>query len=77
MTLNVHNNTLYGFLRVTVQPSSILCESLGVNESTGKTSYLDQFTVDLTKHVVLSAAFASKTRAGATIKPKVPPRKKK
>ena len=52
LTLNVYNNTTHGFLRLTVDKDSILCESLGVNETTDKTSSMDAFTVDLTKHVV-------------------------
>jgi hypothetical protein len=52
LTLDVFNNTSYGFLRLTVDANSILCESLGVDETTGKTSSVDAFTVDLSKHVV-------------------------
>jgi hypothetical protein len=77
LTLDVYNNTMYGFLRLTVTASSILCESLGVNESTGKTSSIDKFTLDLTMHVVKGSASPSKTRAGATIKPKSPRKKKR
>jgi len=77
VTLDVYNNTMWGFLRLTVSASSIVCESLGVDESTGKTSGIDKFTLDLTKHVVTGAAPASRTRAGATIRPKVPKKKKK
>ncbi len=74
LTLNVYNNTMHGFLRLTVDKSSILCESLGVNETTLKTTTLDAFTVDLTKHAVASAGatVASRTRAGDVIQPKSP-----
>jgi Calcineurin-like phosphoesterase len=74
LTLNVYNNTLYGFLRLTVDDDAILCEALGVNETTGKISSLDAFTVDLTKHVVATegAPQASRTRAGDVIRPKTP-----
>ncbi|MGC2288025.1 MAG: metallophosphoesterase [Candidatus Acidiferrum sp.] len=77
LTLNVYNNTMYGFLRLTVDENSILCESLGVNETTGKTSSMDAFSVDLTRHVVATkgAARASKTRAGDIIQPKAPKRR--
>jgi hypothetical protein len=73
VTLDVYNNTMYGFLRLTVDDGSVLCESLGIDESTGKTSTLDAFTVDLTKHTVSAkgAAAASRTRAGAVIRPKL------
>jgi hypothetical protein len=72
LTLNVYNNTLHGFLRLTVDEDSILCESLGVDETTLETSTLDAFTVDLTNHVVASqgATQASRTRAGDVIRPK-------
>src|SRR5271169_3074926 len=74
LTLNVYNNTLYGFLRLTVDKDSILCESLGVDETTDKTSSMDAFTVDLTKHVVATqgAPQASRTRAGDVIRPRSP-----
>ncbi|MGB7280978.1 MAG: metallophosphoesterase family protein, partial [Candidatus Acidiferrum sp.] len=77
LTLNVYNNTMYGFLRLTLDENSILCVSLGVNETTGKTSSMDAFSVDLTRHVVATkgAARASKTRAGDIIQPKAPKRR--
>jgi hypothetical protein len=74
LMLNVYNNTTHGFLRLTVDKDSILCESLGVDETTDKTSSMDAFTVDLTKHVVATqgAPQASRTRAGDVIRPKSP-----
>jgi hypothetical protein len=74
LTLNVYNNTTHGFLRLTVDKDSILCESLGVDETTDKTSSMDAFTVDLTNHVVATqgAPQASRTRAGDVILPKSP-----
>ncbi|MGC1493002.1 MAG: metallophosphoesterase [Candidatus Acidiferrum sp.] len=73
LTLNVYNNTAYGFVRLTIDAGSILCESLGVDETTGKTSGMDAFTVDLGKHVVATkgAVQASRTRAGDAIRPKL------
>ncbi len=72
LTLNVFNNTMHGFLRLTVDAKSILCESLGVDETTKETSSMDAFTVDLAKHIVATKgpALASRTRAGAVLKPK-------
>jgi hypothetical protein len=64
LTLNVYNNTTYGFLRLTVSPSSILLESFGVNESTGAISTIDQFTVDLSKHVVTGVPPKSQIKPG-------------
>jgi hypothetical protein len=74
LTLDVYNNTSYGFLRLTVDEDSILCESLAVDETTLKTSTMDAFTVDLAKHVVATqgAPQASRTRAGDVIRPKPP-----
>jgi hypothetical protein len=74
LTLNVYNSTMYGFLRLTVDKNSILCESLGVDETTNKTTSLDAFTVDLTKSAVATkgATQASRTRAGDVISPKSP-----
>jgi hypothetical protein len=51
-------------LRLTVNPSSILLESLGVDESSGQTSSIDTFTVDLTKHVVNGTPQQSKIKPG-------------
>ena len=65
LTLNAINASMYGFLRLTISPSSILCESLGVNESSGQTSLIDSFTVDLAKHVVGSGGAAAKTKGKA------------
>ena len=64
LTLDVYNNTTYGFLRLTVSPSSILLESLGVDESSGKISAVDTFTVDLAKHLVKGTTLPSKIRSG-------------
>lgn len=72
LTLDVYNNTMYGFLRVTVDAKTILCEALGVDESTGKTTNLDAFTVDLARHVVSvkGTPAASKTKTGDVLRPK-------
>lgn len=72
LTLDIYNNSMYGFLRLTVDAQSILCESLGVNETTHDTTLLDSFTVDLTKHTVSTVGTIqpSKTKGGATIQPK-------
>jgi hypothetical protein len=74
LTLDVYNSAMHGFLRLTVDAKSILCESLGVNETTTATTLLDAFTVDITKHVVSTVGTPqpSKTKAGATILPKHP-----
>jgi hypothetical protein len=65
---------MYGFLRLTVDKNSILCESLGVDETTNKTTSLDAFTVDMTKNVVATqgATQASRAQTGDVIWPKSP-----
>jgi uncharacterized membrane protein affecting hemolysin expression len=71
-----YNDNVFGFLRITVNAKSIQCQSLGVDETTRTSSVMDQFTVDLTKHVVTSGASASKrgkkAKAVTVIKRKVP-----
>jgi Calcineurin-like phosphoesterase len=80
LTLNAYNNTMYGFLRLTVDSRSILCESLGVNETTHATTLLDSFTIDTAKHVVSTVGTAlagkNKKKTGAKV-PANPTRAKK
>lgn len=64
LTLDVYNNTTYGFLRLTVSAASIVFESLGVDQSTGQTSTLDQFTVDLSNHTVTGVPPKSQIKSG-------------
>jgi hypothetical protein len=77
LTLIAYNDNVFGFLRLTVNATSIQCQSLGVDETTRTASVMDQFTLDLTKHVVSSSASARKSRKKAksvtVIKRKVPP----
>jgi hypothetical protein len=72
LTLEAYNNTMYGFLRLTVDAQSILCESLGVNETTGATTLVDSFTVDTVKHVVSTAgtALSGAKRKGTKVRPR-------
>jgi hypothetical protein len=76
LTLVAYNDNVFGFLRITISAKSIQCQALGVDETTRTSSVMDQFTVDLTKHVVASAAPARKPRTKAksvtVIKRKVP-----
>jgi hypothetical protein len=62
VTLEAYNDQVYGFLRLTVNSSSISCEAQGVNESTDALSTIDSFTLDLQKHVV-SGGVSLKKRA--------------
>lgn len=61
LVLKAYAENTFGFLRITVSAKSIVAESIGVDEKTGKTSSLDHFTVNLAKHTV-SEGGASKSR---------------
>jgi hypothetical protein len=63
LTLDAYNDQTFGFLRMTVNSSTISCESLGVNETSGAVSTLDQFSLDLSKHVVSSGTSAPRSGA--------------
>jgi hypothetical protein len=77
LTLVAYNDNVFGFLRITVSAKSIQCQALGVDETTRTSSVMDQFTVDLTKHVVSSGAASArkphkKTKSVTVIKRRVP-----
>jgi hypothetical protein len=59
LTLDAYNDQVYGFVRLSVNSSTISCQALGVNETSGAVSTLDQFTLDLTKHVVAAGSSAA------------------
>ncbi|MGA7625603.1 MAG: metallophosphoesterase family protein [Candidatus Acidiferrales bacterium] len=77
LTLAAYNDNVFGFLRIAVDPRSIQCESLGVDETTRLSSVMDQFTLDLSKHTVGSTTpskrVRKKTKAVTVTKKKVPP----
>jgi hypothetical protein len=58
--LDAYNDKVYGFLRLTVNSSTISCQALGVDETSGAVSTVDQFTLDLTKHVVAAGSSAAR-----------------
>jgi hypothetical protein len=76
LTLIAYNDNVFGFLRLTISAKSIQCQSLGVDETTRTSSVMDQFTLDLMKHVISSGASAAKSRKKAklvtVVKRKVP-----
>jgi len=74
LTLKAFSESTFGFLRITVDAKSILLESVGVNEQTGKTSKLDSFTVDLAKHTVSDGGGAVGGGGGPKPKPKPKPK---
>jgi len=58
LTLEAYNDKTFGLLRVAVSAKSIVVNSIGVDQTTKKTSNVDSFTLDLTKHVVTNGAGA-------------------
>jgi Calcineurin-like phosphoesterase len=65
VTLEAYSDKVYGFLRLTVNSSSISCEALGVDETTDAVSAIDSFTLDLQQHIV-SAGTSAKKRGKKT-----------
>lgn len=63
LTLEAYNDQLFGFLRLTVNSAAITCQSLGVNETSGAVSTLDQFSLDLNQHAVSAGSAASRSGA--------------
>jgi len=52
LTLEIYNDTTFGFLRITVSPASITGEFVTVDAATGNTGVGDSFTVDLKANTV-------------------------
>jgi Calcineurin-like phosphoesterase len=61
LTLAAYDENAFGFLRITVNSGSIHGESFAVDEMTRLSSVIDQFTLDLSRHIVSSAG-TRKTR---------------
>src|SRR5271170_4929773 len=77
LTLVAYNDNVFGFLRLMVSAKSIQCQAFGVDETTRESSVMDQFTLDLTTHVMSSGASGGKkphkkTNSPTVIKRKVP-----
>ena len=66
LTLEVFNDTTFGFLRITVSPASITGEFVTVDPTSGKTGVGDSFTLDLHANKVSNGASAG---SGASPKP--------
>jgi uncharacterized membrane protein YgcG len=64
LTLKTYNETTFGFLRLTVSPDSIVFESLGV--TSGPTSTIDSFTVDLNAHTVTDGILTGGSSGGGS-----------
>ncbi len=77
LTLEAFNENTFGYLRITVTSSAIAVESIGVNETTKKTSTLDSFTVDLTKHMISDGVNLKSAAKSTKSKPAKPATKTK
>lgn len=78
LTLEAYNDKTFGFLRIAVSANSIVVNSIGVDQQTKKTSSLDSFTLDLTKHVVSKGAAGKAFKSGGKAgKGKKTPKRKK
>jgi hypothetical protein len=76
LTMEVFNDTNFGFLRITVSPASITGEFVTVDPSSGKTGVGDSFTLDLHSNTVSNSASAgggAAPKAGAKGAAKVKP----
>jgi len=58
LTLEVYNDSTFGFLRITVSPASITGEFVTVDATSGKTGTGDSFTLDLQTNKVSSGISA-------------------
>lgn len=63
LTLETYNDTTFGFLRITISPSSIAGWFVTVDPSTGKTGLGDSFTVNLQQGAVSNAKASAKKAA--------------
>src|SRR6185312_9906484 len=54
LRLDVYNDNTFGFLRVTVSPTSVAAEFITVDPASGKTGVGDNFAVDLKANTVSS-----------------------
>lgn len=64
LTMNVYNDTTFGFMRITVSADSILGEFLGVDPNSEATKVADSFTVDLGSSTVSDKRSAASSRSG-------------
>jgi hypothetical protein len=70
LTINIYNDSTFGYLRVTVTATSLVGEFVTVDPATGKTGTGDSFTVNLVAGTVSSSTSAKKgkTAKGKTAK---------
>lgn len=65
LTMNVYDDTHFGFLRMTVSSAAITGEFITVNTTTGKTAVGDSFTVDLNAGKVSSGTAKRGSKSAA------------
>jgi Calcineurin-like phosphoesterase len=75
LTLEVYNDTTFGFLRMTVSPDAITGEFVTVDTSSGKTGVGDSFTLDLHAYKISNGVAAKAASKGAAPRPKANPPK--
>jgi hypothetical protein len=71
LTMQVFNDTNFGFMRMTVSPASLTGEFVTVNTTTGRAGIGDTFTLDFKSGTVTNGAAASKS-ASSVASPKNP-----
>jgi len=75
LRLEVYNDSTFGFLRLTVSPTSVAGVFVTVDPTSGKTGVGDNFTVDLHANTV-SSSVSGKTSGAASGKPAASPKAK-
>jgi hypothetical protein len=77
LTIQVYNDSTFGFMRMTISPAAITGEFISVDPATRKTGVADSFTLDLKANTVSNgpvaapgASTGSAAKASATAQPK-------
>ena len=63
LTMQVYNDSTFGFMRMTISPASITGEFISVDPATRKTAVADSFTLDLKANTVSNGPVATKAAA--------------
>jgi hypothetical protein len=74
LKLEVYNDNTFGFLRLTISPTSIAGVFVSVDPASGKTGVGDSFTVDLQANTVSSSGLGAELRAHVKESKPHPPR---
>ena len=73
LTLEMYNDSTFGFLRMTVSPSFITGEFVTVDPTSGKTGVGDSFTLDLRANTVSNGLSPKLGAKGAPVSSKATP----